>query len=69
MTENGLIRDPFDSSEAIMPSGNIGAKVFCAPVGTMPLLRPEFSTPGWIQLGWAEPGQFLNTGHSEVGRD
>jgi hypothetical protein len=57
-----LIRDPFDSSEAIMPSGNRGAKVFFAPLGTDPTNMPV--SDDWKQVGWAEPGQFL-----AVGRD
>jgi hypothetical protein len=56
-----LIRDPFDSSEAIMPSGNRGAKVFFAPGGSVDPLAPVIGDD-WQQVGWAEPEQFMREG-------
>lgn len=43
----GAIPDPFKPTEAIMPSGKMGAKILIATVGT----------EKWVQLGWVEPDQ------------
>jgi hypothetical protein len=52
------IQDPFDPSEAIMPSGNRGSKLYIAPIGTDPFAPLEDSRSEWKQLGWVEPDAF-----------
>lgn len=60
------VQDPFDSSEAIMPSGSRGAKLYFAPVGTDPFAPLEDSRSDWTQLGWVEPGSLGRSGEIQV---
>lgn len=52
-----LIRDPFDTTQAIMPSGRLGARVFVAPAGTpapSPIRDGLSAVAGWRLVGWSD---------------